>query len=270
MDVAILGCGTIGTELATAVANGRVADARIVAVHNRSPEPAHDLAGRVDAAVVDDSLALTDHADLVVEAAGQDAVREHAVSILQTGVDLMVLSVGALGDDALREAVLGATASGGDLYVPSGAIAGLDAVKAAAVAGDPGEVTLTTRKPPAGLTGAPYVEEHDIDLAGIEEAETVFTGDARTAASAFPSNINVAMALTLAADIDPGETTVRIVADPETQTNTHAVTVQSAAGTVETRVENVPSPSNPKTSYLASLSAIEKLRTLTAAVSVGT
>jgi aspartate dehydrogenase len=41
-------------------------------------------------------------------------------------------------------------------------------------------------------------------------------------------------------------------------------------GSIETTVQNVPAPTNPKTSYLAAVSAIEKLRGIGADVDVGT
>ncbi|MEM4020332.1 MAG: aspartate dehydrogenase domain-containing protein, partial [Thermofilaceae archaeon] len=52
------------------------------------------------------------------------------------------------------------------------------------------------------------------------------------------------------------------VADPRADRNVHEVLVKSKAGTLYVRVENVPHPSNPKTSYLAALSAVELLREL--------
>jgi aspartate dehydrogenase len=104
----------------------------------------------------------------------------------------------------------------------------------------------------------------------MEETTTVFEGTATDAATAFPSNINVALALSLAARVDPDETTVRIVATPNSANNVHQVRVTGEAGSIETKVQNVPSPTNPQTSYLAVLSAIETLRSITIPFSVGT
>lgn len=59
-------------------------------------------------------------------------------------------------------------------------------------------VVLTTRKNPRGLAGAPYVGENTIDLKKIKEATNVFSGTALEAVPAFPANINVAAALSLA------------------------------------------------------------------------
>ena len=270
--IGLLGFGTIGREIARAVADGTV-DADLVGVCDNHPADAADVLADLfgaDGPTADSSLdVLLGEADLVVEAAGAGAVRDHAVEVLDAGCDLVVLSVGALADASLREDVLGAARrNDAVVHVPSGAIAGIDAIKAAAITGELESVSLTTTKPPAGLAGAPYVEEHDVDL-DVEEPTTVFEGSAAEAAPAFPSNINVAMALSLAG-IGPEETTVQIVADPDEENNVHHIEAAGGMGQIETTVRNVPSPTNPKTSYLAAVSAIEKLRGLGATVRVGT
>lgn len=269
----LLGFGTIGREVARAVAED-VIDARIAAVYDHHPDDAASyLAERFgpEAPPVVSSLEdLTAEADLVVEAAGGGAVDEAAVAVLDAGCDLLVMSVGAFADQELFDRVMDAAGRNeATVHAPSGAIAGLDAVKTAAVTGDLEAVSLTTTKPPEGLAGAPYVSEHAIDLDAIEEPTTVFEGSARAAAPAFPSNINVAMALALAG-IGPDATEVRIVADPDESNNVHHIEASGRVGEIETTVRNVPSPTNPKTSYLAAVSAIETLRGLTATLRVGT
>ena len=96
------------------------------------------------------------------------------------------------------------------LFVPSGAIAGLDALKAAAL-GRIYDVTLTTRKPPESLSGAPYFDQHKIDLYGIKEPTLVYEGSALEACSLFPANVNVAASVSLAG-IGPEKTKVQIIA----------------------------------------------------------
>jgi Predicted dinucleotide-utilizing enzyme len=77
------------------------------------------------------------------------------------------------------------------------------------------------------------------------------------------------MSLSLAG-IGPEETGVTIIADPEETNNVHQIEAEGSAGRIQTTVQNVPSPTNPKTSYLAALSAIEKLRGLTISTNTGT
>lgn len=270
--VGIFGCGTIGNRIAQAIADETIS-VDLEAVYDRNPERVERVREQFSEGerprAADDPDGLFD-ADLVIEAAGQSAVDAVAADALRAGCDCMLLSVGALADEELRAAVFrAAEESDGRVYVPSGAIAGLDAIKAASLTGELETASLTTTKPPEGLAGAPYVEANEIDLDAIEEPTVVFEGPASEAAAAFPSNINVAMALSLAG-IGPEETTVRIVADPDEENNVHRITASGGMGDVETTVRNVPSPTNPKTSYLAAISAIEKLRGLEATVDVGT
>jgi len=271
--IGLLGCGTIGSEIASAIADGTV-DVSLGAVYDSDRADATDIQEQFDGdeqpTVVDGIEGLIAEVDLVVEAAGQNAVEAHALPVLKASTDLMIMSVGALADPDLRESVTtAAEREDARLYAPSGAIAGLDAIKTAALTGALDSVTLTTTKPPSGLAGAPYIERNDVDLETITEETTIFEGPATEAAAAFPSNINVAVSLSLAG-IGPDETTVTIVADPAEENNVHRIEATGGMGRIRTEVQNVPSPTNPKTSYLAAISAIEKLRGLTTSVRVGT
>lgn len=270
--IGILGFGTIGRELTTAVCDGTVT-ASSVTVFDRHPERVEkfieDTETPVEISVAREFDRLLGTVDLAVEAAGQEAVREYATDILRADCDLVTLSVGALADRTLRERVVTAAEEMDQtICVPSGAIAGLDAIKAAQ-SGDVESVSLTTTKPPAGIEGAPYLEAHDIDVHGFSEPSVVFEGSAAEAAEGFPSNINVALALSLAG-IGPERTSVRLIVDPDEQNNVHRIAATGTMGDIETTVRNSPSPSNPKTSYLAVLSAIELLRDAEATIRVGT
>jgi len=147
-------------------------------------------------------------------------------------------------------------------------VLGLDGVKAARL-GAITEVTLTTRKPPAGLKGAPYIEEKGIDLDAIKDEELIFEGAAGEAIKAFPKNVNVSATLSLAG-IGAEKTKVRIICSPKYVRNSHEIELKGEAGTFFIRAENVPSPDNPKTSYLAVLSALATLKGIASAVRVGT
>src|SRR5690606_4211933 len=114
---------------------------------------------------------------------------------LHAGKTALVVSCGALLTN--MELVETARRHGGQIIVPSGALLGLDAV-AAAAQGEIRSVTMSTRKPPEGLMGAPYLIENNIDISDIDEPVKVFSGTARDAAVGFPANLNVAVALSLA------------------------------------------------------------------------
>jgi aspartate dehydrogenase len=151
-----------------------------------------------------------------------------------------------------------ARANNVQIWLPSGALCGLDGVRAAMEAGLH-TVTLTTRKPPKGLEGAPWLVENNIDASALSEPLVVFEGSAREACKAFPKNVNVAAALSFAG-IGPEETKVRIIADPKATSNSHEIFAEGAFGNLKTVTENMPSPRNAKSSYLASLSAVAELR----------
>jgi aspartate dehydrogenase len=206
-------------------------------------------------------------AELVVEAASKTAAPAIIRCTLEQSRDVMVMSVGGLLECATDLAALAAR-QGKKIYVPSGAIAGLDAIKGATV-GKVSKVTLRTRKPPQGLEGAPYVVEKRIDLKALKEPAVIFSGPARDAVLAFPANVNVAAALSLAG-IGADKTQVRIVADPTSDKNIHEIEAEGEFGKLFVRMENVPSPTNPKTSHMAALSAIALLRRITASLVVGT
>lgn len=204
--------------------------------------------------------------DLIVEAAPASAFREIATAVLEASKALLALSVGALLD-GYDEWVDLARRHGGRIYVASGAIGGLDAIAAAAV-GQVEAVVMVTRKPPRALAGAPYLQDHGIDVFAIRGPQVVFEGTAREACRGFPANVNVAAAVSLAG-IGPDRTRVRIIADPSLDRNMHDVEVTGDFGRFIVHIENTPSE-NPRTGVLTAQSVVTTLRKLTSVVRVGT
>jgi aspartate dehydrogenase len=188
---------------------------------------------------------------------------------LDAGVGVIVLSAGALAEDSLREsAERSARRTGALLYVPSGGIGGLDALKAACVAGVD-EVAIRVAKPPKAWKGIPYVEALGIDLERLESARILFKGAAREGVPHFPQNVNIAAVLSLAG-IGFDRTQLEVVADPALTRNTHTIRVSGVTGRFSVVLENVPSPDNPKTAWLACYSALAALRALAAPIRYGT
>jgi aspartate dehydrogenase len=265
MRVGIIGVGTIGQALAKAIDRGEVA-VQLTALHSRNLAKAHAFVrtlGRVPEVV--DLAGVIARCDLVIEAATQAALTEMAPDILRAGKDLMVLSVGALLDHP--EWPVLAARHGCRLYVPSGAIVGLDGLKGACV-GRVDTVTITTRKPPQGLAGAPYVEAHGIDVYACTTETVIFEGSAREACQGFPANVNVAAALSLAG-IGPDRTRIRILVVPGSTRNMHDVEVEGEFGRLTTHIENVPTE-NPRTGKLSYLSTIGMLRQIVSSFHCGT
>jgi aspartate dehydrogenase len=207
---------------------------------------------------------LAEPMDLVVEAAGHDAVRRYGADTLRAGKDLMVVAIGALADPGLYEQLTGLAAEHGRrLYISAGAIAGLDAISAGAI-GDLQEVTHFIRKAPRSIL--PPEEAAQVQRSG--EARELFVGTAREAAPRFPENVNVAAAVSLAG-VGLDRTQVRVVADPSVSRNTHEVVARGDFGELRVLLQNVPTEANPKTGKLTSMSLIKAIRNLTAPVVVG-
>lgn len=266
IKVGLIGCGTIGARLAEAITH-EIDGMELVAVSDLVEERARELASRLSSQIAIKSIEeIADEVDLVIEAASAKAVPKVIMAALSKGKDALIMSTGGLLErlDLLESA----RNRGVHIFLPSGAIAGLDAVKAAK-GGRISSVYLRTSKPPSGLKGAPWVVEKGLDLDNIGQPKVIFQGNALEAARGFPANINVAATLSLAG-IGADQTKVEIVADPNLRRNVHEIQIEGDFGRIITRCENLPAPSNPKTSYLAVLSAIALLKGITDSVRVGT
>lgn len=265
--VGIAGLGAIGMRVALWLDEGRVKGMTLTAVSARDLGRARE---RVSAfaqppAVVPPSE-LADHADIVIECLPAAAFRDVAEPAIAKGRWLMPLSVGALLDH--MDLVARAEATGGRILVPTGALIGLDAVRAMAV-GEIHSVRLETRKPPAGLAGAPYLLTNQIDVVALEQPLRVFSGTAREAARAFPANVNVAAALALAG-IGPDRTEVEVWADPAVGRNQQTVRIESDAGEATMTMRNIPSDDNPRTGRIVANSVLATLNRFVAPLTAGT
>ncbi|MGQ9468888.1 MAG: aspartate dehydrogenase [Nitrososphaerales archaeon] len=260
--LALIGCGAIGSVIARSIE--REPDLRINILLDIVKEKAIKLANSLKKRphIVDNLQAILDSEDinLVIEAASQKAVRDYALDIVRSGKDLMILSIGALLDHELYEKLSHeAKRRGVRIYIPSGAIAGLDAIRALADTIGIDEVTLTVKKSPYSFASSPYFMKNNIDPLDISKATILYDGEASEAVELFPANVNVAALLTLASR---AKVRVRVVAIPRLNTNIHEILVHSKASKIRINLENIPHPENPKTSYLAALSAISLLKGL--------
>jgi aspartate dehydrogenase len=265
ISVAIVGLGSIGKAVARRLSEG-IPALRLTAVAVRDPVKASAFIASLPFAPEIVPIAeIARHADVVIECAPADALPEIAGYVLAAGKKLVVLSVGALLQHPGLELI--ARDNKGQILIPTGALIGLDAVRAAAE-GIIHSVRLVTRKPVAGLTGAPYLLQTNLNLQNIVAPLQVFSGSARQAAQGFPSNLNVAAALALAG-IGADRTLVEIWADPAATRNVHHIEVDSDSARFSMTIENIPSE-NPRTGRITALSVIALLRTLTACVKIGT
>lgn len=265
LSVGVVGLGAIGRRVCEALDVG-LPGLRLTGATARTRERAEAFLKSLGVPVPFLSLdELVEVSDVVVEASTQAHLQEIAPRALGAGRDLVVLSCGALLGRSDWVAL--AERNRCRILVPSGAIGGLDAVKGAAV-GPITSVTMESRKAPAGWAGAPWVVDNRIDLDAIREETLIFEGPATAACPAFPANVNVLAALSLAG-VGPERTTTKIYAVPGLTRNTHRISVEGEFGSFQIEVRNVPSE-NPRTGRLSYLSTIALLRELGATLRVGT
>lgn len=269
IKVGIVGCGTIGRELAlacqrrfreevtlSALADSDAAKARKLQKELKAPKPQ-----------ILSFDQLIRRCDLVIEAASMAAAYDVSKKALALGKDVLVMSVGGiLGRE--KEIFELARTHRCCLYLPSGGVVGIDGLKAANI-GKIHRVMLTTRKPPQGFEDAPYVIKHNIKLKKLKQEKILFEGNAAEAVKGFPKNINVSATLSLVG-LGAKKTRVRIIATPLMLVNVHEVYVQGDFGSFYTRTENFPSEQNPRTSRLAVLSAVATLERILKNIKIGT
>lgn len=254
MKVGIMGCGSIANTLVNFKLNNKL-NVDLACFYDLSKDNAQKLADKVDSTVATSLDELIESSELILECASQGAVRQSIPKILESGTDVIIMSVGALLDvDFKKEIESIAKENNAHVYLPTGAITGIDTVNAAKL-GDIKSVSLTTRKPPISL-----------GLDDCDEEITVFKGKASDAVNEFPKNINVSSTLSLASGIDAD---VTIIADPKIKNNTHEIHIKGTFGELITKTSNVSSPDNPKTSLLAAFSAASLLNKLSETIRIG-
>lgn len=268
LKIGIIGCGAIGKTIALYCAKHMRADVAVSALFDIDQTKAKSLREKLSGRprIAKSIEALVRSCDLVLESASVAASASALRQAVALGKDIMIMSSGGIVNrqDLLNQA----RKKGCRVFIPSGAVIGLDGLKAASLE-DITDVTLTTRKPAEGLKDAPYVVKNRIDLDSLKGETLIFEGSAAEAIKAFPKNINVSATLSMAA-LGPRKTRVRIISSPAYTKNIHEIEVRGGFGNFFARTENVPTPDNPKTSYMAVLSAIATLRGVVDSVRIGT
>ncbi|MBI3313548.1 MAG: DUF108 domain-containing protein [Candidatus Omnitrophica bacterium] len=267
IKVGIVGCGTIGSALALILRRKFKSRAELSYLCEHHEEKAHLLMKKLGKKIpLVPAARLIQKSDLIIEAASA-AISENIASLaLRRNKEVLVLSVGGLLMN--QSWVRAARKTRGHLWIPSGAVAGIDGLLAGKQA-KLRQVQIKTQKPPEGLAEAPYFRMRKFPPLKGSEQVCVFMGNALQAIRAFPQNINVAALLSLAG-LGPRKTKVEIWTSRAFKRNQHEITVEGDFGKITTRAENVPSPGNPKTSYLAILSATALLEKIFSRVRIGT
>lgn len=266
LKIGIVGCGAMGSSLALMLKKKFSSRITVVALCDKNSDKALLLKNKLKAPRVLSLERLVQVSDVVVETASAQAAFGVAAKALSKKKDVLVMSVGGVLGREKKLFDL-AKKNRARIFFPSGAISGIDGVRALALAGIDA-ITLKTFKPPQALEGALYLMKKGIVLTGLRQNLVVFDGTAAEAVKAFPQNINVVALLSLAAE-GQAVPRVQIIAVPGAARNIHEIEVVSRAAVLRVRCENVPSPDNPKTSFLAILSAARTLAGIADEVRIG-
>ena len=266
--IGIVGCGAIGRALAKFI------DKKLNKVASLSALCDLDLARALllknslkrSKPVVAELDNLIKKSDLVIECASPKISYQAAKKAISKKKNILIMSIGGI---ISREKELFALARKNKsfIYLPSGAICGIDGLKALSLVGIK-KVTITTRKPTKALEGAEYIIKKKINLRRIKKETVIFKGNALGAIKNFSKNINVAGLLSIAG-IGTKKTVVWIITSPKYKRNSHEVQIESKAGKITTISENVAFTENPKTSYMAALSAMAVLKSIFDPVRIG-
>lgn len=249
MRVGLIGRGAIGAVIADHLAAGRVEGATLAGVLRQDPR------ARDEVASLDELLGLG--CDLVVEAAGHEALRRYAVRVLESGADLVVLSAGGLADPRTETAVR--AAGPGRVLISTGAIGGLDILRAMMETGRLEKVTIQSTTTPAAVADVAHVEE----LLGSAEpgngAGVLLAASAREVALRFPRLANVAATVALATlGLDRVRAVLRV--DPSGNQKRHELTAVAADSRLRVQVENTLSAANSRTSAVTPYAVVRLLR----------
>jgi len=263
--IGIIGAGAIGGGVALFIEKALSQKADLFALADINHKNAKALQKRLAShPKVLDTDSLIRRADLIIETASVAAARYILEKAIKLKKDILILSVGALIEEP--SVLKRAEKAGINIYIPSGAICATDAVGAFSL-GKIKKITLTTRKPPAGLAGAEYLKMKRISLSNLKKERVIFEGSVYEAIDFFPKNINVAATLLLASSFANVKVCIKV--DPKIKRNIHRIEIEAREGNLRAEVENVPSKLNPKTSTLAILSAQYALKKIFSSLKIG-
>lgn len=219
----IMGNGYLAGIIVDSYLSGILDEYQLVGVMGRTPDKTAALAERCGCkacGTVEELLALKP--DIVAEAASVQCIKDNAETVLSSGADLIVLSIGAFADKVLYDKIKEtATEHDTKVHIASGAVGGFDVLRTVSLMGQ-AKSGIRTRKGPASLKNTPL---YDDGLMTEEEERQVFSGNAKEAISILPTKVNVAVAASLAT-IGPEDTSVNIFSVPGMIGDDHKITAE--------------------------------------------
>ncbi|MHA1687149.1 MAG: aspartate dehydrogenase domain-containing protein [Candidatus Heimdallarchaeaceae archaeon] len=260
IKLGLVGLGYIGSVVLDFLAETKN-DFVLQAVYDIEQERVQAVQQRFPKTRTMPNLTAFEDCDVIIEAATQSAVEPIFDKAIEEKKIFIPMSIGAfLSFDSLYSKYSKLSDSEKRLIIfPAGAIGGFDCIETAQLVGID-KAKITTRKPLRVFKNHPYVLKQGIEVSD-KEPTTIFVGNAKTASQTFPRSVNVAARLALAT-LGPTETEVEVIADPSVKSNIHEVTIISKAGNYTFRFQNLPSPTNPRTSWIAALSLVYQLKKL--------
>lgn len=260
--IGLIGYGAIGHKVADAIMDGEAGFCRLVAVLRQSDDTAI-----ADFMMTNDQqLFFSQNFDLVIEAAGHQAVKQYAEPTFAQHADFLVTSIGVLADEELQKSLIKSAGNNKvRILLASGALPAVDWMSAVAQ-GTSCKVSIIQEKPVTSWRGTPA--ETLIDLDNISSAQCFFEGTARESASQFPQSSNITAMLALStAGLDA--TDVKLVADPLAEKMRTLISFESELGQLEVTWHGLPSQSNSRTSVDVAFTVIKALRNLTSSMVSG-
>lgn len=249
MRVGILGCGNIAS-----IISDYDLEVEVVALYDRNLQKAKDLSKKFNATACESfEEFIKKDFDTVLEIASFDAVRSYAPKILENK-NMIILSSGALMDKEFRSYILNiAKKNSKYIRVPSGALFGVDNAK----------VLSFSKYKKVFIKSSKNPEEFGF----LDEKKLVFKGKASECIKLYPKQTNVTVTISLATGVDAD---VEIWSDPDIEDNIHELFLEGDFGKTYIKIDNIPSPKNPKTSFLAALSIVALFKEMNKNFIIGT
>lgn len=264
LQLGIMGYGAIGKDVWKALSDGTITGIQCPAFLVKTPRDSQP--SNAPPLTANPDQFFSHPYDVVLEVAGHKAIQDHAVRSLEHGADIMVTSVGAFSDSALLERVMDAArANGRRVILPSAGVGSLDMLTAAAQGGLD-EVLMIVTKDAESWKGTQA--EEMVDLDNLKAPVVLYEGPARGGAAAYPQNVNISAAVSLAG-LGLDNTRLRIIADPTPCPHIIEIEAKGRFGRYYFKEEATPSPDNRKTGLIVAMAVIKTLRQLTSPLVIG-
>ena len=262
--LAIVGCGKLSDVVVNAKLNGLLPEYALVGAYSRTTinprrlcDKVNDFTGDlhcVSCQSIDELLTL--NPDYIIEAASPVALKEFILPALMQGTSVITLSIGAFADKEFYDKVQKvAKKSASKVHIVSGAIGGFDVLSTLALMGAD-QASFDTEKGVKSLRSSPV---YDPDLE--KQQKKVFEGTAIEAIERFPTQLNVAVAASLAS-IGPQKMKVSMTSTPDYVGDEHRILIQGDGVKASIKVYS-------STAHIAGWSVVSTLRNIVSPIKFG-